>query len=170
MNKEFAHTALIITRATFDNIAQIQDIVRKTWPIAYTSILGQEQVSYMLDKFYNTASLSDQIKKGHIFFIAAKDHEAIGFASFSKIDQNIFRLQKLYVLPHKQQTGAGKALLQKIEKEAKSIGAEKLRLNVNRKNSAKSFYEKNGFAVIEQADIDIGNGYFMNDYIMEKQL
>ena len=52
----------------------------------------------------------------------------------------------------------------------KAKGATVLQLNVNRHNTAKSFYEKLGFAVIKEEDIDIGSGYFMNDYIMEKRL
>ncbi|MGZ8545109.1 MAG: GNAT family N-acetyltransferase, partial [Flavisolibacter sp.] len=49
-------------------------------------------------------------------------------------------------------------------------GATVLRLNVNRNNSARSFYEKLGFEMIGEEDIDIGNGYFMNDYVMEKKI
>ena len=33
-----------------------------------------------------------------------------------------------------------------------------------------AFYEKLGFQIIKEEDVDIGNGYFMNDYIMEKLL
>jgi len=49
-------------------------------------------------------------------------------------------------------------------------GASSLQLNVNRNNNAKVFYEKIGFAVIKEEDIDIGNGYLMNDYVMEKKV
>ena len=45
-----------------------------------------------------------------------------------------------------------------------------LSLNVNRFNSALTFYEKIGFKIIDEVNVDIGNGYFMEDYIMEKQL
>ncbi|MEI9808163.1 MAG: hypothetical protein WDO16_09960 [Bacteroidota bacterium] len=41
---------------------------------------------------------------------------------------------------------------------------------MNRSNNAKLFYEKIGFIVIREEDIDIGNGYLMNDYVMEKQV
>lgn len=170
MNKNLIDTELIIRNATFDNIPVIQNIVRETWPPAYTNILGEEQVNYMLQKFYSTSSLTDQFKNNHYFFLALKENLPIGFASFSNVYYNICKLQKLYVLPLKQKTGAGKALLNKVEKEAKNMRAAKLQLNVNRQNNAKTFYEKNGFAIIEQTDIDIGNGFFMNDYIMEKDL
>ena len=41
-------------------------------------------------------------------------------------------------------------------------------LNVNRHNeSSIAFYEKIGFRKVYTEDNDIGNGYFMNDYVME---
>ncbi len=94
----------------------------------------------------------------------------MGFASFSHAGEKIYKLEKLYVLPDVQKTGAGKKLLETVETVAKSMGAEKLILNVNRKNKAKTFYEKNGFTVISEEDIDIGNGYSMNDYVMSLTL
>ena len=170
MNENLIDSELIIRSATFDNIPAIQNIVSQTWPVAYTGILGEEQVDYKLQQFYSMSSLTDQFKNNHYFFLALKENLPIGFASFSNVYHNIYKLQKLYVLPAEQKTGAGKALLQKVEKEAKNMGAAKLRLNVNRKNNAKNFYEKNGFAITRQEDINIGNGFFMNDYIMEKDL
>lgn len=50
----------------------------------------------------------------------------------------------------------------------KSRGATSLQLNVNRQNPAQHFYKKLGFLVIKEEDIDIGSGFFMNDFVMEK--
>lgn len=170
MNKDLKKTGLAIRIATFDDIPLIQNIVSLTWPEAYVKILGEQQVDYMLRKFYSTAALTGQMKDKHIFLIAFLNNQSIAFASFSAVDQRIYKLQKLYVLHSEQKSGAGKAMLQTVEEKVKSLGATKLQLNVNRQNIAKAFYEKNGFAVIEETDIDIGNGYFMNDYIMQKDL
>ena len=57
-----------------------------------------------------------------------------------------------------------------VTEEIKTLGGVSLQLNVNRNNKAKEFYERQGFAVIKEEDIDIGNGYLMNDYVMEKVL
>lgn len=170
MNKSLSNTELAIRTATFEDVSIIQNISMETWPAVYTPLLGKEQVEYMLHKFYNPSSLIAQMKNNHYFFLAVKEYIPIGFASFSNVNENIYKLQKLYVLPSAQKTGAGKALLQKVETVAKSMGAAKLQLNVNRKNNAKTFYEKNDFVIIRQEDIDIDNGYFMNDYVMEKDL
>lgn len=168
MNNHLASTALIIRPASFTDITTIQRIANVTWPAAYEALLGKEQVAYMLDKFYSTASLQDQIKNGHFFFLAFNNYQAVGFASFSRIENDIYKLQKLYVLPSVQKSRVGEALLQTVETVVKSMGAEKLCLNVNRQNVAKAFYEKNGFEVIRKEDVEIGQGYLMNDFVMQK--
>lgn len=161
---------LFIREATVADIPLIREIAGKTWPPTYEDLLGKDQVNYMLAKLYSHSVLEDQMNQQHRFLLAFRDHLPVGFTSFSLIDVYVFKLQKLYVLPVEQQSGLGRTLLQKVEAELKSMGAKQLLLNVNRKNAARGFYERNGFTVIKEEDIDIGNGYFMNDFIMQKDL
>lgn len=170
MNNNIPSSGLVIRPASFNDIKYIQQIAAATWQQTYTSILREDQINYMLGQLYSTPSLEEQLKNNNYFFLALQDYAPIGFAAFSYIEGKTYKLQKLYVLPHVQKTGAGKRLLQTVETVAKSMGAEELILNVNRKNKAKTFYEKNGFTVIREEDIDIGEGYFMNDYIMSLTL
>jgi GNAT superfamily N-acetyltransferase len=76
----------------------------------------------------------------------------------------------LYVLTGRQGKGLGKTILDFIRAEILPQGARVLQLNVNRHNTARQFYEKMGFSVIREEDIDIGSNYFMNDYVMELPL
>jgi ribosomal protein S18 acetylase RimI-like enzyme len=50
------------------------------------------------------------------------------------------------------------------------MGASILELNVNRSNNAVTFYQKFGFTTTSEVDLPIGEGYFMNDYVMQKSL
>lgn len=159
-----------IRPASFIDIPFIQDIAYKTWPVAYGEILTPEQLSYMLEQIYSTAALEQQMHDNQHFFLALQNFEPMGFAAFSPFDAITHKLHKLYVLPNIQKMGAGKKLLETVETSAKSMGATKLQLNVNRLNKALTFYTANGFKIIEEMDIPIGNGFYMNDYIMEKQL
>ena len=52
----------------------------------------------------------------------------------------------------------------------KRKGRDRFTLNVNRYNKALYFYEKHGFTIAQEVDIEIGEGYFMNDYIMKLSL
>jgi diamine N-acetyltransferase len=163
---------LDIRTAELEDINTIGYLAYQIWPIAYKDILTLEQLQYMLNRLYSPASLRSQmINDHHIFLLAELDGEPVGFASYSKTTQaGVFKLHKLYVQLNIQGKGLGKALLDAVIEEVSALGATALRLNVNRHNKAKSFYEKQQFAVIQEEDIDIGNGFLMNDYVMEKKL
>jgi N-acetylglutamate synthase-like GNAT family acetyltransferase len=160
-------TSLHIRAANVNDIATIRDIANITWPVAYGSYISKAQLDYMLDMMYSDNSLLDQINKGHQFYIAEQHNAPIGFASVSKEEDNSCKLNKLYVLPTEQKTGAGKALLQKSIDFAKSHAASCLYLQVNKQNNAQHFYSKHGFTVREASILQIGGGYIMDDYIME---
>ena len=163
---------LVIRFADLDDIPTIGYLAQQIWPVAYGAILSKEQLEYMLDMSYSPDSLTDQItKQHHHFLIAELDEDAVGFASFSVTeDEGVHKLHKIYVLPQTQGTGVGRALLSFVTEQILEEGATTLRLNVNRHNKARDFYEKQGFQVTKEVDIEIGNGYQMNDYIMEKPL
>ncbi len=160
---------MIIREATIQDIPSIQSIAQITWANTYT-FLSAEQMEYMLDWMYSTTSLQQQMQSGHQFYVAINNEEIIGFASVSKEEQNICKLNKLYVLPTIQKTGAGKALLQSVVDYAKENKVTELQLQVNRNNNAKNFYLKQGFTILYEADFEIGNGFYMNDYVMSLQL
>ena len=123
----------------------------------------------MLNLFYNPASLRRQmIDERQQFLILEQGEEAIGFASWAPTDETgVFKLHKLYVLPEQQGKGLGRMILQYIYGDIRPAGGTKLRLNVNRHNKARQFYERLGFVVIGEEDVPVGNNVFMNDYIME---
>ena len=159
-----------IRQAAMEDIPIIRDLAYIIWPEAYGTILSPEQLRYMLDRFYSIPSLEIQIKDfHHHFLLVLNKNKPVGFASFSpkQPDMNIIRLHKIYVLPQEQGSGTGKFLLQNVIEGAIQLGGRKLELNVNRNNKARFFYEKQGFFITGEEDIDIGKGYFMNDYIME---
>jgi len=160
-------TALHIREASKNDIATIRDIATITWPDAYGTYISMAQLNYMLDMMYSDDSLLNQMNNGHQFYIAEHGSEAIGFASVSKEANNACKLNKLYVLPTAQKTGAGKALLHKAIEYATVLGANYLYLQVNKQNNAQQFYSKHGFRVREAAVLDIGGGFVMDDYVME---
>jgi GNAT superfamily N-acetyltransferase len=76
----------------------------------------------------------------------------------------------LYVLPQIQGKGVGKIFIQYINDIAKENANLGLILNVNKYNKAKDFYLKYGFEITKSIIVDIGKGYIMDDYIMEKKV
>lgn len=161
-----------IRNAEIDDLETIRELAYKIWPAAYQEILGKAQLHYMLDKIYSLSSLQNQFANlKHQFIMVVEDDTPIGFASFSAHDdRKVFHLHKIYVLPAEQGKNIGKQVLDYIISAVKTEGAASLQLNVNRFNKALHFYEKQGFKIIREEDIDIGSGFFMNDYVMEKKI
>jgi diamine N-acetyltransferase len=161
---------LTIIPATEDDIPLIRLLANKIWPQAYSSIISKEQIDYMLELMYSAASLENQMLNGAPFIIVYEDGEPVGFASYGETAPAIFKLHKIYILPSQQGKGTGKFVIDFIINEIKNKGATALQLQVNRRNKAKLFYEKLGFNIIKEFDFDIGSGYVMDDYLMEKVL
>jgi GNAT superfamily N-acetyltransferase len=161
---------IIITRAGLSDRAFIRSVSERTWPSTYGHIISQEQIDFMLDWMYSDASLEKQMNTGCEFYIASKqndngDLDPVGFCSVSPED-GAHKLNKLYVLPVAQGTGAGKALLNKAIEVAKAAGSTSLFLQVNKQNTAYTFYLKKGFIKELEFKFDIGNGFYMDDYVM----
>ena len=138
------------------------------------SNMAVERSKFFLQKqipFRQNEALEKQFETGHQFLLILDENKALGFAGFElSYDTTNTKLHKLYVLPETQGKGLGVVLLNAVERAANAANQQSIILNVNRYNKAFDFYKKHGFEVICREDIDIGNGYFMNDYVMEKKL
>jgi diamine N-acetyltransferase len=161
---------VVIRKAELADIPVIQRIAFKTWPNTFGEILSKPQLTYMLDLMYSETSLKEQInEKGHEFVISGAD----GFASFevNYRDNPVTKIHKIYILPTAQGQGVGKALFSHITAMSRACSNEKLTLNVNKYNQAAIlFYEKMGFKNVCTENIPIGNGFWMEDMVMEKAI
>lgn len=158
--------------AMTQDLKTIQEIAYQTWPATYGKILSKEQLNYMLSQFYSEESLKNNVQNGHHFLLAKEDNIALGFVSYEHNykQEPVTRIHKIYILPQTQGKGIGKLLIDAVEDLAKENHSVALSLNVNRFNKALTFYQKIGFEIIGEEDIEIGRGYLMEDYKMEKKL
>lgn len=157
-----------IRKATFDDCHLISEMAEKVFPETYRDILSPEQLTYMMNWMYSIQNIKKQMEEGHTFFIAYKENEPCGYCSIQQEGEDLFHLQKLYVLPSFQGLQCGIFLFNELIKYIKEIHPEpcSMELNVNRHNKAVSFYERMGMKKLREGDFAIGNGYYMNDYIM----
>jgi len=161
---------LEIREATIDDIPLIRELCFRVWPQTYASLLPQDKIDYMLELNYSAASLEQQIVNGSQFIFIYDHEEPVGFAAYFEKEPSIYKLDKIYILPSQQGKGRGRFVIDYIIGDIIKKRAIALQLQVYRQNKARSFYEKLGFTVIEEKDVDIGKGYFMNDYVMQKKL
>lgn len=159
---------LTIRKATEKDCTLINRLASQVWEATYGHILSKEQLDYMFEWMYAPHNLTQQMNEGHVYFIGSKDGEAFGYVSIEQQDKDLFHLQKIYVLPSFQGCHAGSFLFKEAVKYIKSIHPEPctMELNVNRENKALHFYQHMGMKKVREGDFPIGNGYYMNDYIM----
>ena len=163
----------MITVATKEQLPIVRDLAYKIWPSAYGEILSKIQLDFMLDTFYSIESLEMQmLEKNQIFMLIQENDVYLGYCAYElNIDNsNKTKLHKIYVLPETQGKGVGNRLLKEVEDITKKAGNSHLILNVNRFNKAQEFYKYKGFVITEEVNIEIGHGYLMEDYVMEKNL
>ncbi len=161
-----------IRKATLNDVETIIDLAEKIWWPSYSPILEKEQISFMLNEIYSPEKIRAQIENDtQSYLLLIEDNKPVAFAGYSprEEDPEIYKLHKLYCLPETQGKGYGKILINEVANKTLEAGKHTLDLNVNRYNKAKTFYEKMGFVVVYEEDISIGP-YWMNDYVMRKEL
>ena len=161
-----------IRKAATGDVELICRIADQTWWHAYSPILEKEQISFMLGDIYSAEKIKAQLQSGtQTYLLLIEDERPVAFAAYSPREENpeIYKLHKLYCLPETQGRGYGKILIDAVIDKTLEAGKHTLDLNVNRYNKAKTFYEKMGFVLAYEEDIAIGK-YWMNDYVMRKEL
>jgi ribosomal protein S18 acetylase RimI-like enzyme len=150
------------------HLSTIIDLTKKIWPKAYGAILSLDQLEYMIAKFYNEVALLELMDKGHVFYLAHDGNKHVGFVSYElNSEPNKTKIHKIYVLPETQGIGLGRQFFELVKEKAKENNQKDIFLNVNKYNSALHFYTKLGFSIVNDEVIDIGEGYVMDDYVME---
>jgi ribosomal protein S18 acetylase RimI-like enzyme len=163
-----------IRRIGKEQLQEIHDMAEIVFRHTYRDILSAEQMEYMMEWMYSLPNLRRQIEDGHVYHVAYDGERPCGYVSVQPERQDgaampLYHLQKIYVLPTEQGMGLGRILFQTaadfVRSEAPCLPA-RIELNVNRNNSAVGFYKHLGMKIMRQGDFPIGNGFYMNDYIM----
>ena len=151
--------------ATENDFATIENLARIIWDKHYVPIIGKEQVDYMLGRMYSRQALKEQTGEGQKFHLVINENKETGFISVSTKDDKNYFLHKFYILLEKQNKGLGTKVFKEVFENI--YPTQSIQLTVNRKNYRSiNFYFKLGFKIEQVADFDIGNGYFMNDFVM----
>ncbi len=143
-------------------------LARRIWQDTYPGIISQQQIDAMLaDRYSPQAILAQLDDPRHTWLIALGGRDLTGFAH-AYLEDGGCKLDKLYVDPCDQRRGIGHALFDAIHGFARQHQAQRVWLQVNRHNSrAISAYRKYGFEIVEARVFDIGDGFVMDDYLME---
>lgn len=156
---------IILQQAGTSDAPLIADMAQRIWREHYPSIIGLQQVDYMLDLFYRPEALEAQMKEGQVFWLAKDGNEVLGYLGVSQKEPCKYFLHKFYIDNDRRGQGLGKVILERLM--AKYPDMRELRLTVNRQNyKSINFYFRVGFTIECCVDIPIGDGHEMNDFQM----
>lgn len=161
---------LNIRKASLEDIPLIRQLAEEIFPYTYRDIHTPGQNEFMMEWMYSEESLRRQMSGAHAFFIPEEDGRPVGYLSVEAEGEDLYHLQKIYLLPACQGRGYGSRLFRFAVEYVRSVHPEPctLRLNVNRRNTtAVNFYQHMGMHKAAEGDFHIGNGFYMTDYIME---
>lgn len=163
-----------LLKATKADLPTIHDMAQVTFRHTYREMLSPDQIDYMMEWMYALPSLEKQLSDGHVYYIAMLGDEPCGYVSVQYEGDTPeckaqFHLHKIYIMPAHQGKGLGRILFNQVLDFARKAASGKpiaIELNMNRDNPALHFYQHMGLKILRSGDFHIGNGYYMNDYIL----
>lgn len=156
-----------------EEVEAVAQLAREIWQLAYLDLIGQAQIDYMLGERYGAGRMREELSRPDIWWRQVLvDGERAGFYACQLAGaEGEMKLDKLYVHPSHQRKGLGGRLMTHACELARSQDCHTLMLAVNKRNeNAIAAYRKYGFTIRESVCVDIGGGFVMNDYLMEKCL
>ena len=151
-----------------NDICLVEMLAKKIWREHYPPIIGKEQVSYMLGKYQTTPAIKKQIENGMRYHLVFEEDHPVGYFSYHYENQALF-LSKIYVAKEVRGRGIGRQAFEYILDQAKTQSVKVIRLTVNKFNTETiNAYKKLGFETTDSVVKDIGGGFVMDDYVMER--
>lgn len=167
MNKVHLHRA-----ETQRDYLKIAELAHQIWRQCYATILSMSQIEYMLEKFQSARQIAiDCMSGGYTYFILERMGLPIGYMGVKPNEPaGALFLSKFYILEDFRGAGYAKDALSQIEKRALKLRQKSIWLTVNKHNPSYEIYLKLGFKKVREQIVDIGSGFVMDDYVMEKEI
>ncbi len=155
--------------AKLSDITIIQQLARLSWGAAYATILSKDQLEYMLEMMYSEETINGHFQNtNYHYYLILEGDNALGFVGFEHhAEDKTTKLHRIYLIPEAKGKGAGKLGLNLVKSQAEKAGDSRIILTVNKHNSAKDFYESQGYRIYDEGVFDVGDNYVMDDYLME---
>lgn len=162
-----------ITPLVASDIEPLAALAREIWYQHYPGIIAVKQIEYMLAERYAPKTIRTEVESGAASWIKLLvNGELGGFANYeADRARRAVKLDKLYVHGLFRGRGCGAALSRYVEQSARTQGCDQVYLRVNRNNfDSIAAYRRLGFEVMDRVKTDIGGGFYMDDYVMAKEV
>ncbi len=172
VSRQKSDPTIRIEALTDADVEAMAALAREIWYAHYPAIIGTAQIEYMLAQRYGPATVRAELARAGTWWDKLTiGPDMAGFASYFLAAPAGMKLDKLYVHPRHQRRGYGGRMIARASEAARRQGCGRLTLAVNKNNaSAIAAYLKHGFRVAGTVTQDIGGGFVMDDFLMEKDL
>lgn len=154
-----------------DDIEAVAELACDIWHEFYVPLIGKAQVDYMVARFQSADAIREQLRLGYEYFVVCRGAALIGYMGVQpQQERKALFISKFYLHKSSRGSGTGRLCMEFIEQLAGQRGLTLLWLTVNKGNPSVKVYERLGFRIAKDIVMDIGNGFVMDDYRMEKSL
>ena len=156
-----------IKKISEDEIPILSELATSILREHFDPIIGKAQNDYMLEKFQSISAIKEQFKKGYLYYWVKFENKNIGFLAFYPVENKLY-LSKFYLLKEYRGKKISRKMLEFLVNYAKDKKLKSIYLNVNKHNDlAINVYKHLGFIIIREEKNDIGNGFYMDDFVFE---
>ncbi|NUU74454.1 GNAT family N-acetyltransferase [Paenibacillus xylanilyticus] len=157
--------------STSEEMAELARLAAEIWQEYYVAIITLEQIDYMIQKYQSESAIKEQIdQQGYEYYFIQRDDSPVGYMSVRQEEEKLF-LSKFYIGKEHRGQGFASQAFAFLEQLCIERSINLIWLTVNRHNeSSIAVYEKKGFQTVREQVADIGHGYVMDDFIMEKEI
>ncbi|UVI33364.1 GNAT family N-acetyltransferase [Paenibacillus spongiae] len=163
---------LVVTKVkTKEEVALLAQLASDIWTEYFVCIISNEQIDYMLGKYQSVQAITVQIdEQGYEYYLLNVNNKNIGYLGINQEEGKLF-LSKFYIQKEHRGMGYASRAMAFLVDLCQDRRLVSIWLTVNRNNNAAiAVYEKKGFRTIRTQVADIGNGFVMDDYVMEKEI
>jgi|SRR5690554_6579694 len=155
-----------ITKATINDIHQLQNIGRQTFSETFSADNTAENMNKYMDEGFSIAKLTTELNDTNAeFYFATIDNKTIGYLKLNfgqsqteLQDNNALEIERIYVLKEFHGKNVGQLLYDKAIQIARHRLSDFMWLGVWEENlRAINFYKKNGFVEFDKHIFKLGN-------------
>ncbi|MBQ3300664.1 MAG: GNAT family N-acetyltransferase [Eggerthellaceae bacterium] len=158
---------------------KLADMTGEIWRGYWPAIIGEAQTEYMVEQFQSLQAIErDMAEADYEYWMlvategADRKRTIVGFTGgHNEPETNRFFISKIYLYPEARGHGYARRVVEFYEDLCFTRGFDAMYLTVNKYNELGiRAYKGTGFDIIDSVETDIGEGFIMDDYIMEHRM
>lgn len=160
---------------TTDDRQRLAALADEIWHEYWPALIGDAQTDYMVENFQSLEAIERDMREHayEYWLMRAEDDGRIAGYTGGRVEPetNRFFISKIYLRAEERGHGFASQTIRFYEDLCRARGLAAMYLTVNKHNDlGVRAYRGKGFETIDSVETDIGQGFIMDDFIMEKRI